>query len=77
MNEDTPLDLLSKAASTNKTIQVVLAQQYGQEVIKPVCANANIFCELAGTKTLTRRTIDLIKKLGYRVEVIPTEPKEL
>lgn len=58
-------------------IQVIITQQYGQEVIKPVCEQAQLFCEIAGTKTLTRRAIALIKRLGYRVEVIPTEPKEL
>ena len=58
-------------------IQVLIAQQYGQEVIKPICEKANLFAVIAGTKTLTRQTITLIKQLGYRIEVIPTEPKEL
>lgn len=60
-----------------RAIKVVLAQQYGQEVIRPVCPDAELFCEIAGTKTLTRRMIHQIKSLGYRVEVVPTEPKEL
>lgn len=59
------------------SIQVKLAQQYGQEVIQPVCEKAKLFAAMVGTKTLTRPTIDYVKKLGYRVEVIPTEPREL
>ena len=59
------------------TIQVVLGQQYGQEVIRPVCEKAQLFCEIAATKTLTRRLVEQIKRLGYTVEVVPTQPKEL
>jgi hypothetical protein len=60
-----------------KLIKVVLANQYGQEVIKPASPEAELFCEIAGTKTLTRRLVDQIKRLGYRVEVLPTQPTEL
>lgn len=69
-----PTDNLEKFG---RAIKVVLVQQYGQEVIRPVCPDAEMFCEIAGTKTLTRRMIHQIKSLGYRVEVVPTEPKEL
>lgn len=67
----------SVADLSGRAIKVVLAQQYGQEVIRPVCPDAELFCEIAGTKTLTRRMVHQIKSLGYRVEVVPTEPKEL
>ena len=56
------------------TIQVKLDKQYGQEVIIPVDEKAKKFCEIAGTKTLTRRLVEQIKSLGYKVEVIPTQP---
>lgn len=58
-------------------IRVVMKQQYGQEVIEPVCEDAKTFAQIAGTKLLTRKTIELIKRLGYRVLVVPTEPQEL
>jgi hypothetical protein len=64
-------------AVQDKAIQVVLIQRYGQEVIQPASPEAELFCEIAGTKTLTRRLVEQIKKLGYRVEVLPTQPKEL
>jgi hypothetical protein len=62
---------------TEKTIRVVLGHQYGQEVIHPVCEDAKTFCAIAGTKTLTRQLVANVKRLGYRVEVVPTEPLEL
>lgn len=58
-------------------IEVQLKQQYGQEVVVPICIAAKLFAQVAGTKTLTRPTIELVKQLGYRVVVAPTEPKEL
>jgi hypothetical protein len=59
------------------TITVKIKNNYGSEVIYPVCVNAQHFAEIAGTKTLTPYSITLIKSLGYRVVVEPTTPKEL
>jgi hypothetical protein len=64
-------------ALEERTIKVTLGVQYGQQVVYPACERAEIFCQMVSQKTLTPRLIQLIKKLGYRVEVIPTEPKEL
>lgn len=61
----------------NDTIRVTLGQQYGQEVVRPACTKAEIFCQIAGTKTLTRQLVAQVKSLGYKVEVMPTQPKEL
>jgi hypothetical protein len=38
-------------------------------MIYPVCEQAKLFAQLAGTKTLTKQSISLIKKLGYTVEI--------
>lgn len=71
-------DITTPAADPDpQIIKVVLGTQYGQEVIKPACPKAELFCEIAGTRTLTRRLVEQIKRLGYRVEVIQTQPKEL
>lgn len=59
------------------SIQVALEKRYGQEVVIPVCEKARLFAQLARTKELTRPTIDVIKQLGYKVEVVQTQPKEL
>jgi hypothetical protein len=50
-------------------ILVEVRQVYGEEKIYPLCPTGKIFTEIAGTKTLTRKTINLIKDLGYLIEV--------
>ena len=58
-------------------IAVIIGHQYGQEVIRPACPTAEIFCEIARTKTLTRQLVEQIKRLGYTVRVQRTEPEQL
>ena len=53
----------------NQSITVELREQYGAQVIHPVCPAAKLFARIAGTKTLTRDTVQTIKTLGYRIEV--------
>jgi len=50
-------------------ITVRIANNFGTEAIYPVDDNAKLFAKLAGTRTLTRATIALIKQLGYTVNV--------
>lgn len=63
--------------ATAKEIRVVLGHQYGQQVVLPASPEAEIFCQIAGTKTLPQKLIGQIKALGYRVLVVPTQPEEL
>lgn len=58
-------------------ITVRLVNQYGTQVIVPVCVTAKTLAELAGTKNLTPVAIKLIKKLGYVVNVEQTLPVTL
>jgi hypothetical protein len=51
-------------------IQVKIKNNYGNEAIYPACEKSSIFAELIGQKTLTRRDLDKIKKLGYEVQVV-------
>lgn len=60
-----------------RELKVTLGHQYGQEVIHPACDDSRMFCQIAGTKTMTRQLVDQVKVLGYRVAVVPTQPKEL
>lgn len=55
------------------SITVKIKDQYGQQTIVPVCRAAQIFAEIAGTKTLTSKTIQTIKALGYEVKVQQAE----
>jgi hypothetical protein len=50
-------------------ITVRVRDVYGCRTIYPVCADAQIFAMIAGTKTLPFWVIDKIKRLGYTVEV--------
>lgn len=52
-------------------IQVTIKNVYGNDTIYPVCPTAKKLAELAKQKTLTSREINLIKSLGYTVEVVP------
>lgn len=58
-------------------VKVVFQHLYGTRVIRPVCDNGKKFAAIANTKTLTPQLVEQIKGLGYTVQVIPTEPKEL
>lgn len=58
-------------------IKVLIGHQYGQEVIRPACEKAEMFCQIAGTRTVTRKLVEQVKRLGYTVTVIQNLPKEL
>jgi len=51
-------------------IKVNIKQVYGVERIYPVNDQAIILAQLTRKKTLDRADINLIKKLGYDVEVV-------
>jgi hypothetical protein len=53
----------------NNTIMVEVRDVYGQSKIYPVCMEAQIFAEIAGTKTLLPQDIKRIQMLGYEVKV--------
>ena len=50
-------------------ITVRIKHVYGIERIYPVCEKAEIFCFLAGSKTLNKSDISKIEQLGFSVEV--------
>ena len=50
-------------------ILVQIKNVYGNETIYPICDTAKNLARLAGTKTLTRESIAIIKTLGYQIEV--------
>lgn len=50
-------------------ITVKLKDQYGVQTIVPVCAHAQLFADIAGTRTLTKPAIAAVKALGYHVKV--------
>ena len=58
-------------------ITVRIADQYGNKVILPVCNQAKLFADIAGTKTLTKDAILNIKRLGYGVTLQPASLEEV
>ncbi|MES3022759.1 MAG: hypothetical protein V4857_14370 [Pseudomonadota bacterium] len=48
-------------------IKVKVVSEYGKQRVRPVCAKAELFCSIAGSKTLTDSQIQDIKALGYAV----------
>lgn len=52
-----------------KTIRVQIKNVYGNEVFYPACPTAQLFADVAGTKTITENTIRLLKAAGYEIIV--------
>jgi hypothetical protein len=58
----------TEAAQMSRSILIEVKSQYGNTVIYPACNNAETFAKLAGTKTLTQHTLELIEQLGYKID---------
>lgn len=52
-----------------REIKVRVSNNFGNRTVYPVCPVANLLAELAGTKTLTEKSIELIKDLGFTISV--------
>jgi len=59
----------SQNKDNKMTITVKIKNVYGREIVYPVCNAAKQFAALANTKTLTDDAINIIKSLGYSIEV--------
>ena len=55
------------------TIQVLIKNNYGNQVVYPTCEVGETFALIAGTKTLTDETRALMKRLGYQFEAKAVE----
>ena len=56
-------------ANQCNVIVVEIRDVYGVAKVYPVCGEAKIFAEIAGTKTLLSEDIKRIQMLGYEVQV--------
>jgi hypothetical protein len=52
-------------------ILVEVKTNYGTQHIYPVCKQGKLFAELTGKKTLTYQAIDTIRRMGYKINVVP------
>ena len=48
---------------------IEIKQVYGREMIYPANDTAKAFADLAKTKTLSRQDLNIIKSLGFAIEV--------
>lgn len=62
-------DSISNLKLKTPMITVRVTQNYGCRAVYPVCDQAKTFAAIAGTKTLKPETIDLVKRLGYVIQV--------
>ena len=49
-----------------KALEVEIKNNYGNEVIYPVCNTSKSLAKLSGKLTLTRDAIDILKHLGFK-----------
>jgi len=52
-----------------RTITVKIKNVYGNDLIYPVCDNAQKFAVLTNKKTLSKNELAYIKALGFKVKV--------
>lgn len=50
-------------------ILISVKNNYGSKMYYPECKNSEAFASIAGTITLTKNVIQLIKELGYTIKV--------
>jgi hypothetical protein len=55
-------------------VQVRVKNVYGTDTVYPANEAAELFAQIAGTKTLTPQTMHLIRRLGYTVELVDQPP---
>lgn len=60
MSTTTPLN-------SQQVCNILVKQVYGHTTFYPMCENAELFSRIAGTTTLTRKTLAYIKQLGYEI----------
>lgn len=56
-------------SKTKKSLVVRVETYWGQTMVYPVCPTSELFATIAGTKTLTSKTLNRIKQLGYSIVV--------
>jgi hypothetical protein len=67
---------LKKMGGKYRVIEIEVRTVYGNTTIYPVNKAANLLAEIAGTKTLTNKTLALAERMGFAIkEVTPARTK--
>ena len=59
----------------NNEIKIYYKTVYGNDLCYPACENSRIFTDIIGYKTLSSYTLDNIKKLGYKINIVAYNPR--
>ena len=51
-------------------IQIEIKNIYGENKFYPICEKSKIFADLLEQKTLTKRDLEKIKKLGFQITLV-------
>jgi hypothetical protein len=51
-------------------IKVRVTNVYGNRTLYPACVDSQLFCDIAGTKTLTPSLVELLSKRGWKITAI-------
>ena len=54
-------------------IKVEIKQNFGKDVVYPICKEAKLFALIAGTETLTSLVLKRIQCLGYEIIEVQSE----
>lgn len=58
-------------------ITIAIERVYGVVKYYPACETSQKLAQLAGTKTLTRASLNIIESLGYKINVKPQKMETL
>lgn len=58
-------------------ITIERTNQYGVTVYRPICETAHNFARIAQTKTLTTQALQIIRAMGYQIELAEPLPLEI
>ena len=56
---------LTRSEEAEMDLIVKISNNYGRQVVYPTCIVGETFAKIAGTKTLTDETRNLMKQIGY------------
>lgn len=51
----------------DNTVKVKIVGKYGNALAYPINETAQLFCKIAGKKTLTKKALEVIQLLGFKV----------
>lgn len=61
----------------DKVLKVMVRRNYGTDHVYPACEQSKLFVAIQGGKTLTPKTIELLKAAGFTFEQFADEVKGL